>query len=53
MIFKQALSGDIDCGFELLVSGNIDAKELQGIVGSSGADLNVSTFSGDISINKF
>ena len=45
-------SGDMDCDFELKVSGKIDRKQLQGIVGKGGSSLNISTFSGDIRINK-
>lgn len=46
-------SGDIDCKFELNGYVHIDNKQLQGIVGKGGASLSVSTFSGDIRINKY
>jgi DUF4097 and DUF4098 domain-containing protein YvlB len=46
-------SGDIYCGFELKAYGKIDNKHLQGIVGKGGASLNISTYSGDIRIQKY
>jgi len=45
-------TGDMVCDFELKVNGKIDGKKLQGIVGKGGASLNISTFSGDIHINR-
>jgi DUF4097 and DUF4098 domain-containing protein YvlB len=45
-------SGDIDCDFKLRGFVISDRKSLQGIVGKGGSSLNVSTFSGDININK-
>ena len=45
-------SGDMDCDFELKVSGLMERKRVQGIVGKGGSSLNISTFSGDIRINK-
>lgn len=35
------------------VSGDIQLKKIIRIVGTDGAHLNVSTFSGDVNINKF
>ena len=49
----QTFSGDMDCSFDLLISGKIDPKKLQGLVGDGGANLTISTFSGDIRINKY
>ena len=48
----KTFSGDIDCDFELKVSGKIDRKKIQGVVGKGGANLNLSTFSGNIQISK-
>jgi DUF4097 and DUF4098 domain-containing protein YvlB len=45
-------SGDIDCDFELEGFVISDRKSLQGIAGKGGSSLNMSTFSGDIRINK-
>lgn len=45
-------TGDMACDFELKVYGKIDRKQLQGIVGKGGASLNISTFSGDIHVNR-
>ena len=45
-------SGNIHCDFELKVSGKIDRKKLQGMVGKGGSSLTLSSFSGNIRINK-
>ena len=45
-------SGDIDCDFELKGYVKSDSQLLQGIVGKGDSTLNISTFSGDIHINK-
>lgn len=45
-------TGDIDCDFELRGFVKSDRNSLQGIVGKGGSSLNISTFSGDIHINK-
>ena len=45
-------TGDMACDFELKVYGEIDHNQLQGIVGKGGASLNISTYSGDIHINR-
>jgi len=46
-------SGDIDCDFDLKGYVIIDRKQLQGVVGKGGASLNISTFSGNIRIQKY
>ena len=48
----ETFSGNIHCNFELKISGKIDRKKLQGIVGKGGASLNLSSFSGNIYITK-
>ena len=48
----KTFSGEIECDFELKVSGKIDRKKIQGVVGKGGANLNLSTFSGNIQISK-
>ena len=48
----NTFSGEIQCAFGLMLSGKIDPKKLQGTVGVGGANLNLSTFSGDIQIDK-
>ncbi len=45
-------TGDVVCDFELRIDGKIGHKQLQGIVGKGGASLNISTFSGDIRVNR-
>ena len=45
-------SGDVACDFALKVYGEIDGKQLQGIVGKGGANLYISTYSGDIRVRK-
>jgi len=46
-------SGDIDCEFVLNGYVHMDNKRLRGTIGKGGANLSVSTFSGDIRINKY
>lgn len=46
-------TGDIDCEFELNGYVHMDNKQLRGTVGTGGANLSVSTFTGDIHINKY
>ena len=48
----ETFSGNIHCDFELKISGKIDRKKIQGIVGKGGASLILSSFSGNIRINK-
>jgi len=48
----ETFSGEIQCDFELKVSGKIDRKGLQGVVGKGGASLILSSFSGKIRIAK-
>jgi len=50
---KKTSNGDIDCDFDLKGYVIIDRKQLQGIVGKGGSSLNISTFSGNIHINKY
>ncbi len=48
----ETFSGSIHCDFELKLSGKIDRKKLQGMVGKGGATLGISSFSGNIRIKK-
>jgi DUF4097 and DUF4098 domain-containing protein YvlB len=48
----ETFSGDIQCDFELKISGKIDRKKLRGVVGKGDARLILSSFSGNIQINK-
>ena len=48
----ETFSGDIQCDFDLKISGKIDRKNLQGVVGKGGASLILSSFSGKIRITK-
>lgn len=48
----KTFSGDIQCDFELKMSGKINRKRLQGVVGKGGASLIISSFSGNIRITK-
>lgn len=48
----ETFSGNIHCDFELKISGKIDRKKIQGMVGKGGASLNLSSFSGNIRITK-
>ncbi len=45
-------TGHMACDFELKAYGNIDRGQLQGIVGKGGASLSISTFNGDIRVNR-
>lgn len=52
-LHTETLSGDLECDFDVMVSGGrIDPKSLSGIVGDGAARLSVSTTSGDIRIRK-
>jgi len=48
----ETFSGNIHCDFEIKISGKMDRKKLQGIVGKDGASLILSSFSGNIRITK-
>jgi len=48
----ETFSGNLHCDFEIRVSGKIDRKNIQGIVGKGGASLISSSFSGNIRITK-
>ncbi|RJQ85947.1 MAG: hypothetical protein C4519_02750 [Desulfobacteraceae bacterium] len=48
----ETFHGNIDCDFELRLSGKIDRKIIQGITGKGGARLSVSSFSGKIRVKK-
>jgi len=48
----ETFSGDIQCDFHLKISGKIDRKKLQGVVGKGGASMILSSFSGKIRITK-
>lgn len=48
----STFSGDIHTEFEILASGKISRKEIQGMVNGGGADVSLKTFSGDIFIEK-
>lgn len=48
----ETFSGNIHCDFEIKISGKIDRKKIQGIVGKGGASLILSSFSGNIRITK-
>jgi DUF4097 and DUF4098 domain-containing protein YvlB len=48
----ETFSGNIHCDFEIKMSGKIDRKKIQGVVGKSGASLILSSFSGNIHITK-
>lgn len=52
-LLTKTSNGDIDCDFDLKGYVIIDRKQLQGIVGKGGSSLNISTFSGNIHINKY
>ena len=48
----RTLSGKVKCDFELKISGTINPKKIQGVVGKGGANLQGTSFSGDIRINE-
>lgn len=48
----KTTSGYTDCDFDILISGKIDRKKLNGVVGKGGARLSLSTISGSIRIIK-
>jgi len=48
----ETFSGTINTAFEITVSGKISKKEIRGSVNGGGADVSLSTFSGDISLEK-
>jgi DUF4097 and DUF4098 domain-containing protein YvlB len=48
----ETFSGNIHCDFEIKMSGKIDRKKIQGVVGKGGTSLILSTFSGNIRITK-
>jgi DUF4097 and DUF4098 domain-containing protein YvlB len=48
----ETFSGNIQCDFDLKISGKIDRKKLQGVVGKGGANLILSSFSGKIRVTK-
>lgn len=48
----ETFSGDMQCDFDLKISGKTDRKKLQGVVGKGGASLILSSFSGNIRITK-
>jgi DUF4097 and DUF4098 domain-containing protein YvlB len=48
----KSTSGHVETDFLLTVTGKINRKKLQGVVGKGGSHLNISTFSGDIEIKK-
>lgn len=48
----KTLSGEVECDFEVKLSDKISNKEIQGVVGKGGANLILSSFSGDIKIRK-
>lgn len=48
----ETTSGDIQCDFELKMSGKIARKKIQGVVGKGGSTLKISSVSGDILISK-
>lgn len=48
----KTFSGSIDSAFEITISGKISKKEIRGSVNGGGAEVSLSTFSGDISLKK-
>ena len=48
----KTLSGKVACDFEIKLSGKTSNKETQGVVGKGGASLHLTSFSGDIKIEK-
>jgi DUF4097 and DUF4098 domain-containing protein YvlB len=48
----KTFSGDIDSEFEITISGKISKKKIRGSVNGGGADIDLSTFSGDVILRK-
>jgi DUF4097 and DUF4098 domain-containing protein YvlB len=48
----KTFSGSIDSAFEIMVMGKLSKRELKGSVNSGGAEVTVSTFSGDVRLKK-
>lgn len=48
----STFSGEIDCDFEIVLSGKISKKEIKGTVNKGGAEVKLSTFSGDMHVKK-
>jgi len=48
----KSLGGEVECDFELKRSDKHSRKKVQGVVGKGGAGLHLSSFSGDIEIEK-
>lgn len=48
----KSLNGEVECDFEIKLSEKISDKEIQGVVGKGGASLHLSSFSGNIHIEK-
>jgi len=48
----KTFSGDIDSEFEITISGKMSKKKISGSVNGGGADVELSTFSGDVVLRK-
>jgi DUF4097 and DUF4098 domain-containing protein YvlB len=48
----ETFSGNIQCDFDLKISGKIERKELRGVAGKGNASMILSSFSGKIRITK-
>ena len=48
----KTFSGDIDSEFEITISGKMSKKKISGSVNGGGADVDLSTFSGDVILRK-
>jgi DUF4097 and DUF4098 domain-containing protein YvlB len=48
----KTFSGDIDSDFEITISGKMSKKKIRGSVNGGGADVDLSTFSGDVILRK-
>jgi len=48
----KTFSGDIDSEFEITISGKMSKKKITGSVNGGGADVDLSTFSGDVILRK-
>jgi DUF4097 and DUF4098 domain-containing protein YvlB len=48
----KTFSGDIETEFEITISGKMSKKKIRGSVNGGGADVDLSTFSGDVVLKK-
>jgi len=48
----KTFSGDIDTEFEVTISGKVSKKKIKGSVNGGGADVDLSTFSGDVVLRQ-